>query len=195
MNETLTVFLVAYGVVFVAELVGDKAIYTIGTLATRYSPFAVFTGIGLAFMGKMLAAVLIGQTITALPKSVLAGISALTFFMLALLFWRKRATPDSGEPEEPQQWYGPIFTSFGAIFFSEWGDVGQIAAATVAAQYHAPLTVWAAATLAMSTKGLLAIMLGVGLRSHISQSLLRKVALCLYLVMGVVSAASMHMNI
>ena len=191
----LTIFWVAYAVVFIAELVGDKAIYTIGTLATRYTPLAVSTGIIVAFMGKMLAAVLVGQTIASLPKAFLGGLSAVTFFTLAVLFWFRKATPNTEKPGEPQKWYGPVLTSFATIFFSEWGDVGQIAAATVAAQYHAPFTVWAAATLAMSTKGLLAIILGVGLRRHVSQHLLRRVALCLYVVMGIVSAASIHMNI
>ncbi len=194
MTEVLTIFFVAYGIVFVAELVGDKAIYTIGTLATRYGPLPVFAGIVAAFMGKMLAAVLIGQSIATLPRIFLATISALTFFMLALLFWFRKTEARPTHSGEPEHWYSPSITAFGAIFFSEWGDVGQIAAATVAAQYRAPLTVWAAATLAMTTKGMLAIALGVGLRRHLSQTLLRRVALCLYVVMGIASLASIGLN-
>jgi putative Ca2+/H+ antiporter (TMEM165/GDT1 family) len=194
MTEVLTIFFVAYGMVFVAELVGDKAIYTIGTLATRYGPLPVFAGIVAAFMGKMLAAVLIGQTIATLPRIFLAGISALTFFMLALLFWFRKTEAKPTDYGGPKHWYSPSFTAFGAIFFSEWGDVGQIAAATVAAQYRAPLTVWAAATMAMTTKGMLAIALGVGLRRHLSQTLLRRVALCLYVVMGIASLASIGLS-
>ena len=194
MTEILAVFFVAYGMVFVAELVGDKAIYTIGTLATRYGPFPVFAGIVVAFMGKMLAAVSIGRTIATLPRSFLAGISALTFFVLALLFWIRRTEGQSAGVGQHIHWYNPSLTAFGAIFFSEWGDVGQIAAATVTAQYGAPMTVWAAATLAMTTKGLLAIALGAGLRRHLSQPVLRRVALCLYVVMGIASLASMGLN-
>lgn len=192
--KIFTVFFVAYGMVFVAELVGDKAIYTIGTLATRFGPLPVFIGIVLAFMGKMWAAVLIGQTIASLPQSFLAGLSAVTFFVLALLFWFRKTDGSPINPGEPRRWYSPALTAFGAIFFSEWGDVGQIAAATVAAQYRAPFTVWAAATLAMTTKGILAITLGVGLRRHLSQNVLRRVALCLYVVMGIVSLANIRFS-
>ena len=54
--------------------------------------------------------------------------------------------------------------SFAAIFFSEWGDVGQITAATMAARFGAPFMVWAGAVSAMVTKGALAASVGAGLR-------------------------------
>ena len=77
--------------------------------------------------------------------------------------------------------------SFAAIFFSEWGDVGQLAAATLAARYHAPFIVWSGATLALMTKGLLALTLGAGLSRRLPQNVLRYGALSLCLTMGVLS--------
>src|SRR5262249_52977551 len=92
--------------------------------------------------------------------------------------------------------------SFSAVFFSEWGDVGQITAATVAAksleQYGASLGtrevmifVWAGAVSAMVTKGALAASVGAGLRgwiqSHISPKVIRYAGVGLLLLLGVLS--------
>ena len=52
--------LTTYGAVFVAEIVGDKLLYTTGVLASRYRSAAVILGRALAFMCKMAVAVAIG---------------------------------------------------------------------------------------------------------------------------------------
>jgi putative Ca2+/H+ antiporter (TMEM165/GDT1 family) len=54
------------------------------------------------------------------------------------------------------------------IFFSEWADFGQLAAAALAAKTHAPVAVWLGGSLALCTKGALALALGVSLRRRIS---------------------------
>ena len=81
--------------------------------------------------------------------------------------------------------------SFAAIFFSEWGDVGQITAATLAAKYHLALIVWLGAVGAMVTKGALAAFLGAGIRrwisDRISPKVVRYVAVGLLLVLGSLS--------
>src|SRR5207244_1833986 len=81
--------------------------------------------------------------------------------------------------------------SFAAIFFSEWGDVGQITAATLAAKYRMPLVVWVGAVSAMVTKGTLATFLGAGIRrwihDRVSPKAVRYVAVGLLLVLGCLS--------
>ena len=81
--------------------------------------------------------------------------------------------------------------SFAAIFFSEWGDVGQITAATLAAKYRMPLVVWVGAVSAMVTKGTLAAFLGAGIRrwirDRVSPKVVRYVAVGLLLVLGCLS--------
>jgi len=57
----LSLFLTTYGMVFVAELIGDKLLYTISVLTTRYRPLPMFCGIVVAFMAKTLAAVLLAK--------------------------------------------------------------------------------------------------------------------------------------
>jgi putative Ca2+/H+ antiporter (TMEM165/GDT1 family) len=53
--------------VFVAEIVGDKLLYTTGVLATRYRTVPIIIGMLAAFMGKMAVAVAVGSAIAKLP--------------------------------------------------------------------------------------------------------------------------------
>jgi putative Ca2+/H+ antiporter (TMEM165/GDT1 family) len=183
----LYLWLAAYGTVLSAELLGDKSVYTICSLAARFRYAHVLGGVGLAYAGKMLVAVLIGQSIASLPPAFIAGTSAVTFFATALFVWFRNPAPERAEGEEAQRWPRAAALSFAAIFFTEWGDVGQIAAATLAARYQAPLIVWLGATAALLTKALLALTLGVKLRARIPPRPLRYVACAMCLLMGVLS--------
>ncbi|OLE55547.1 MAG: hypothetical protein AUG51_02685 [Acidobacteria bacterium 13_1_20CM_3_53_8] len=183
----LYLLLATYGTIFFAELLGDKSIYTISTLTTRFRPSQVFCGISLAFMCKMLAAVLIGRAIAELPPMLVTGMSAATFFTTAFVVWRKKPKGEAVKQAESRPWSRVIIICFAAVFFSEWCDVGQITAATLVARYHAPVIVWLGATLALNTKGILAMTLGVGLRKHIPQNRLRYGLLAICLTMGVIS--------
>lgn len=81
--------------------------------------------------------------------------------------------------------------SFVAIFFSEWGDVGQITAATMSARFGSPYVVWMAAVAAMATKGALAASIGAGLRQwiaeRVSPQVVRYAGVAALLVLGVAS--------
>jgi putative Ca2+/H+ antiporter (TMEM165/GDT1 family) len=57
-----------------------------------------------------------------------------------------------------------VLVMFGSVFFAEWGDLGQITVASIAARTGAPMVVWVAATAALLTKGALAVTIGFGLR-------------------------------
>lgn len=179
--------LLTYSTVLVSELVGDKSIYTISSLATRFRPLYVFCGLAVAFMLKMLVAVLLGQVIATLPTSLVGAVSAVTFFVTALVIWKKKG--DAASTHKEGDLYPPraALITFAAIFFSEWGDVGQITAATLTARYRMPLVVWLGASSALLTKGLLAITLGRGLRRYIPGHVLRPVSAGLCLLMGIVS--------
>jgi putative Ca2+/H+ antiporter (TMEM165/GDT1 family) len=183
----LYLLLAAYGTVLFAEMLGDKSIYTISSLTVRFRSVHVLGGISIAFAGKMLVAVLIGQTIAKLPASLVAGMSTATFFTTALIIWFKKSEGRMPERLQDQYWMRGVMLSFTAIFFTEWGDVGQIAAATMVARYQAPYVIWLGATVALVTKGLLAITLGAGLRKRISQRVLRYGAVAMCLTMGILA--------
>src|SRR5215471_3463814 len=85
----LTILLATYGAVFVAEIVGDKLLYTTGVLATRYRTLPIMFGMAVAFMAKMAVAVIVGKAISQLPPLLVAGITALSFIGVAIALWRK----------------------------------------------------------------------------------------------------------
>lgn len=183
------ILLATYGAVFVAEIVGDKLLYTTGVLATRYRTPPILAGMLAAFMAKMGVAVLIGKAISTLPRLFVAAVTTVNFFAIAFALWRK---PDKREkPKEEYPASRAAMVSFAAIFFSEWGDVGQITAATMAARFGAPLLVWIGAVAAMATKGALAASVGAGVRQwiqeHFSPKTIRYAAVSLLLLLGLLS--------
>lgn len=196
----LTVFLTTYGAVFVAEIVGDKLLYTTGVLATRYRSASIILGMAVAFMCKMAVAVAVGAAISQLPRVLVAVVTGASFLGVAFVLWRK---PDEREPKakDTKVMKGAL-VAFAAVFFSEWGDVGQVTAAGMSAKYvwGAPdnsalfglaVVVWLGAVLAMVTKGTLASLLGAGVRtwiaSRVQPRIVRIVATIALLVLGVLA--------
>jgi putative Ca2+/H+ antiporter (TMEM165/GDT1 family) len=159
------ILIATYGAVFVAEIVGDKLLYTTGVLAARYRAAPIMIGMLIAFMCKMAVAVTVGSAISKLPPLLVAGLTSASFIGVAITLWRKPLERSPVEKERHAS--GAALISFAAIFFSEWGDVGQITAATMAARFGAPLLVWAGAVAAMVTKGALAASIGAGVRQWI----------------------------
>jgi len=188
-NPVILIFFTAFGTVFVAEIVGDKLLYTTGVLAARYRTLPIMLGMAIAFMAKMGVAVLIGEAISKLPRPLVATITAISFLGVAIALWRKSDRQRNSDKEHRAS--RAAMVSFAAIFFSEWGDVGQITAATLAAKYHLALIVWLGAVSAMVTKGALAAFLGAGIRRWISDRIAPKVvryfAVGLLLVLGLLS--------
>jgi Ca2+/H+ antiporter, TMEM165/GDT1 family len=186
----LPIFFATYGAVFVAEIVGDKLLYTTGVLATRYRTVPILCGMAVAFMAKMGVAVWVGEAISKLPPLLVAAMTALNFFAIAVVLWRK---PDKREVK-PESYPASraVMVSFAAIFFSEWGDVGQLTAAGMAAKFPAtPLLVWLGAVGAMVTKGALAASIGASVRQwiqdHLSPKTIRYAAVGLLLLLGILS--------
>jgi putative Ca2+/H+ antiporter (TMEM165/GDT1 family) len=138
----LTIFLTTYGAVFLAEIVGDKLLYTSGVLATRYRWGAVISGMAAAFMAKMSVAVLVGAAIgNLLPTWLVAVLTAFSFVGVAVAMWRK---PDVRAPKEKDtRILKGAFVAFATIFLSEWGDKGMITAGTWAAAW---IAAWGNAT-------------------------------------------------
>jgi Ca2+/H+ antiporter, TMEM165/GDT1 family len=182
-------FFATFGAVFLAEIVGDKLLYTTGVLAARYRTAPIMIGMAAAFMAKMGVAVLVGEAISRLPRLLVAAITGVSFIGVAITLWRK---DDRYRKErDKHKAHKAAMVSFAAIFFSEWGDVGQITAATLAAKYHAALIVWLGAVAAMITKGAMAAFLGAGIRrwihDRVSPTIVRYVGVSLLLVLGALS--------
>ena len=199
----LQLVLTTYGAVFVAEIVGDKLLYTTGVLATRYRSASVVLGMAFAFMCKMAVAVAVGAAITQLPRWLVAVVTGASFVGVALTVWRK---PDVRWPKEKDSTvFSGATVAFLAIFLSEWGDVGQITAAGMAAKYvwsarasattaalwQAALLVWIGAVAAMVTKGALAGLLGASIQRWIADRVearvVRYVATAALIILGILA--------
>jgi putative Ca2+/H+ antiporter (TMEM165/GDT1 family) len=197
------ILVATYGTVFVAEIVGDKLLYTTGILATRYRAIPILCGMTVAFMAKMAVAVGAGRLISTLPPLLVAAITAINFFAIALALWRRpdrREVREQGQAPEQPAWRA-VLVSFSAIFFSEWGDFGQVTAASLAAKFafEAPadqrttilIFVWIGAVAAMVTKGALAASIGAGVRGWIQRTFapktIRYAAVALLLLLGTLS--------
>jgi len=189
----------AYLAVFIAEIVGDKLLYTSGVLATRYRWSAVVLGMSLAFMGKMAVAVALGAEIAHLLKPwEVAALAGVSFIGVAIAMWRK---PDVRTPKDKDsRMLQGALMAFATIFFSEWGDKGMVTAGIQTATWvstagthglsrtFVAVFVWVAAVMAMVTKGGLAVTLGATMRQwiadHVSPRYVRYLAVSAILVLG-----------
>jgi putative Ca2+/H+ antiporter (TMEM165/GDT1 family) len=184
----LPIFFATYSAVFIAEIVGDKLLYTTGVLAARYKTIPIMFGMAVAFMLKMAVAVAVGEAISKLPPLLVAGLTAVSFVGVAIAVWRKdERRAAQKEVSAPKA----AMVSFAAIFFSEWGDVGQITAAAMSAKFHVPVVVWLGAVGAMVTKGALAASIGAGVRGwiqeHVPPKIIRYCGVTALIVLGILS--------
>ncbi|HLN98150.1 MAG TPA: TMEM165/GDT1 family protein, partial [Pyrinomonadaceae bacterium] len=85
------------------------------------------------------------------------------------------------------KWSRAMLVPFAALFLTEWCDPGQISAVALTAQSHVPLATWLGGTLAMMTKGGLAITLGLKLKDRIPEKRLRTLATASCCILGFVS--------
>jgi putative Ca2+/H+ antiporter (TMEM165/GDT1 family) len=194
----IAVFLATYAAVFLAEIAGDKLLYTTGILSSRYRPLPIMVGVTIAFMAKMAVAVALGEWVAHLPPLLVACVTGLSFIGVAYTVWRKPVLAKAHKKEDATAGKAAM-VSFAAIFFSEWGDVGQVTAAAMAARSMAqpdatrswPYIVWLGAVLAMVTKGALAASIGAGARKWIEKTFSPKVirygGVGLLLLLGVMS--------
>ena len=167
---------VSYWTVLIAELVGDKSLYTVASLSARVRFRWLFLGATAAYGAKMLLAVLFGQTLARIPAPLTTSLSATIFFFAAFFIWIKKPTRDSARSTDSLSWSrGPIIP-FASLFLTEWGDPGQIAAAALVAQFHFAFAIWLGGTLALMTKGAAAIVLGTRLSYRIPERVMRGVA-------------------
>ena len=80
------VLLLSFWTVFVAEMVGDKSIYSIASLSLRFRAAVLFAAITAAFAGKMLVAVLLAKVLVRLHFWT-DFLSAVAFFVSAFFLW------------------------------------------------------------------------------------------------------------
>lgn len=171
------IIVAVYAAVLVAEVIGDRSVYTIASLTARFRPGAVLAGVAPAYALKMAVAVLIADAVTHLPAVALAVVSCVTWLVTGWAVWRRE------EEHAAVRWAGPpAVIAFASIAFTEWGDPGQLAAALLAAHFKAPLLVWSGATAALLTKAAAALVVGLTARRFLAMTWIRAAAAIFCLV-------------
>ncbi len=181
------VLFASYTAVLLAEVLGDRSLYTVSALAARFRALPVLCGLVVAFLGKMGFAVLLGGFLARLPAALVAGLSAGTFVLTGVILWRRQAGEKTATAAPLAGGHRAVLASFSAIFFTEWADAGQVTAAALTARYSLPFVVWLGASAALATKGLLALALGAGLRHRVPGRTLRIAGLTLGLTMALLA--------
>jgi len=171
--------------IFVAELPDKTALATV-LMATREKPFAVFIGAALAFVVQTGVAVFLGRFIGLLPERYIHIGSAALFFFFAFLAWRRHSEEKSGEngPSE-KPFFKTVASAFLVIFVAEWGDLTQLATATLVAKYGEPLIIFVVAVLALWAATAVAVFAGRVAKSYFSEKVLNRAAAILFAAIGV----------
>jgi Ca2+/H+ antiporter, TMEM165/GDT1 family len=178
-----------FGVIFLSELPDKTALASL-ILGSRYRPIYVFTGVAAAFAVHVGLAVAAGSLLTLLPHRPLEIVVAILFALGGVLLLGRHEKED-GSPtgirgEEPGFWR-VAWTGFAVILVAEFGDLTQIATATLAARYHDPLSVGIGAVLALWAVAAFAIVGGRGLLKLIPLTWITRIAAAIMLVLAGVS--------
>lgn len=181
---SLSVTLLVFGVVFLAEL-PDKTALAGLVLGTRYRASYVFAGVAAAFLVHVTLAVAAGSVLTLLPHRIVSAITGLLFLGGAamLLFKRDEDEEEIRKPKD-QSFWKVAGTGFMLILVAEFGDLTQIMTANLAARYDAPFSVGIGAVLALWSVAALGIVGGQALMKRVPLSLITKIAATVMVVLG-----------
>ncbi len=184
-------FLSTFTLIFVSEL-PDKTAFAVILLATREGASRVFCGVALAFLIQSIVAVLFGGLIGRLPEAWVHLGTGLMFFGFAIHTYIQLGKlgpeeKDGSQPNSKSKAFWPsVWRSFLLIFIAEWGDLTQIATASLAAKYHEEIaTILISSTLALWLVTAIAILVGQKLQHLIDIEKLKKFTILVFLAFGV----------
>jgi putative Ca2+/H+ antiporter (TMEM165/GDT1 family) len=164
----------AFLTVFPAEL-PDKTMFATIVLVTRHRrPLWVWVGAVAAFTVHVVVAVAAGRLLALLPPTPVQVVTAVLFAVGAVLLWREsRSDPEAELAEEEAEAAqrpgatpasstvrAAVLGSFGLIVVAEWGDLTQLATASLAARSGAPVATGVGALLALASVAALAAAVG-----------------------------------
>ena len=185
----LKLFLSTFGLIFIAEI-PDKTALAIMLMAARERPWPVFFGAAGGFLVQSLIAVLFGSLFSALPVRWVRMAAGVLFLVFAVLIWREKEEKEAEEiiekdlPRHERTTWGIMGSAFVMIFIAEWGDLTQLATATLAAHQHAPVTIFCAATLALWSVTVFGVLIGNRAQNFIKPHVLQRVAAVTFALVG-----------
>src|SRR5215471_2767810 len=172
--------------IFISEL-PDKTAFATLLLASRTGPVPVFCGAAGAFVIQSIVAVTVGRLLSALPERLVHIGAGIVFLVFAILMWMRKET--AGEDVNVPGDGGFVraaASTFTVIFLAEWGDLTQLATATIAAKYSAPLTIFFAATMALWAVTGIGVIVGHFAKRTVQPRLLQRLASIAFAIAGIV---------
>lgn len=176
-------FLIATGIVALAEI-GDKTQLLSFLLAARYQkPWSIIAGIFVATLVNHALAGAVGSWLTALMgPDTLRWVLGISFILMA--GWM--LIPDKLDEDEAN--VAPRFGVFGttliAFFLAEMGDKTQVATVALAAQYADFFMVVAGTTVGMMIANVPAVLVGDKLAAKMPVKLVHGIAALIFAVLG-----------
>jgi Ca2+/H+ antiporter, TMEM165/GDT1 family len=155
----------AFVTIFPAEL-PDKTMIATVVLVTRYRrPLWVWLGSVSAFTLHVLVAVAAGSAISLLPDTPVKLVVAILFAVGAVLLLRAARTRDdelvaADASPASATIHGTVLGSFALILLAEWGDLTQLATASLAAKSGEPVSTGVGALLALAAVAAIAVAFG-----------------------------------
>lgn len=184
----------AFATIFLAELPDKTMLATIVLSARFRRPVAVWTGAAAALTAQVLIATTAGRLLSLLPQRPVRFAVAALFAIGAIVLWRSR----DGTPDENDQIADDLAESapalpgrriaasvFGIVFLAEWGDLTQIATASLAAKGHA-VSVFVGAALAMVLVAAVGVVAGRALLRVVPARVLHRIAAAVFALLAIV---------
>jgi putative Ca2+/H+ antiporter (TMEM165/GDT1 family) len=193
----LAVIAIAFGAIFLVEL-PDKTFIAALVLSTRYRPWAVWVGVGLAFFVQTLIACTVGGLVTLLPHRLVEIVAGLIFLVGAVLLLREAPKSDAGEAateeeyaakaSSPKAGLAAVGASFVVLFAAEWGDLSQLLTISLIGRYHHAASVFIGAWGALLVVSGLAVVSGRFLLRYLRLSTIHYVGAAVCFVLAGVTA-------
>ncbi|MGC4113023.1 MAG: TMEM165/GDT1 family protein [Nocardioides sp.] len=192
----LGVLAIAFGAIFLVEL-PDKTFVAALVLSTRYRPWAVWIGVGLAFFVQTLLACTVGGLVTLLPHKLVETVAGLIFLVGAVMLLREAPKADAEEAateeeyaekaRSPKSGLAAVGASFLVLFAAEWGDLSQLLTISLVGRYHDAVSVFVGAWGALLAVSGLAVVAGRVLLRYLRLSTIHYVGAAVCLVLAAVT--------
>jgi putative Ca2+/H+ antiporter (TMEM165/GDT1 family) len=191
MPEVLQAFLIAFGVVFIAEL-PDKTMFATIVLSTRYRrPLAVVIGVTLAMVVHSVLAVAVGEALRRFPRTpTQLGVATLFLVGGVLLLRGDDDSDDEIRAAPVHSAWGVIGRSALVIGVAEFGDFTQLATIGIVADRGYAVAVAAGSVVAHAVVAVAAVLAGRWLERRLPVPTVQRCAAVVFIVFGLLTAVS-----
>jgi putative Ca2+/H+ antiporter (TMEM165/GDT1 family) len=178
-------FLIAFGVIFVAEL-GDKSQLMALAFAARYRAVPILIGITIATAVVHAFSVAVGAVAgVALPTRLISIVAGVAFFAFAAWTLRGDRLTDEEASQAERSNRSAIVAASVAFFLAELGDKTMLATITLAT-HEGLFGTWAGSTVGMVAADALAIVVGQQLGTRLPDRAIRIGASVAFVVFGAI---------